>query len=417
MKKLMILFSLLFSLPSFNSCSDTISIDEDESELPKIVLDVKSQQIVDSDNEFGLEIFKKVNEDLEPGKNLMISPLSISLALAMAYNGADGDTKSQMETMLHKAGLSPDQINQSYKSLVEALQSHDPKVELSIADAIFYRETFSVKPGFINTNQTYYDAEVEALDFSNATATLDRVNGWVQDKTKDKIESIIDQVSPDDVMYLVNAIYFNGEWTYQFEKDNTQNMPFYSENGEELQVPTMMLGETTLRHANTDKFALLELPYGGKKYSMLIFLPHDDFTTDDVIQNMNQANLKSWLSSLQDRDLEVRLPKFEFSYEKSLNNNLQALGMTDAFVPSRSDFSGIADVDDLYISEVKHKSFIKVDEEGTEAAAVTGVGFAITSIQPKSVFQVDHPFVFAIREKDTNALLFMGKVNNPLSDE
>jgi serpin B len=182
-------------------------------------------------------------------------------------------------------------------------------------------------------------------------------------------------------------------------------------------VPTMMLGETTLRYADTEKFSLLELPYGSKKYSMLIFLPKENYTTNDVIENINQANLANWLNNLHERNLKVYLPKFEFAYENSLVDNLKVLGMIDAFDPFISDFSGISDRPDLYISEVKHKSFIRADEEGTEAAAVTGITFETTSAGPEPIFNVDHPFVFAIREKDTNALLFLGKVNNPLSDE
>ena len=414
MKKLIVCLGLFFSMFILNSCSETII---EEGEPTKIELDLKSKQIVGADNQFGLEIFKLVNEELEADNNLMISPLSISLALAMAYNGADGDTKSQMEEMLHKTGLTSDQINQAYKTLVEALGSHDPKVELSIANAIFYHENFSLKSGFISTNQTYYDAEVDALNFANSSATLNQVNGWVKDKTHDKIESIIDQVSPSDVMYLINAIYFKGEWTYQFDKGNTQDMTFYTETGGELQVPTMMLDKTTLQYNNTEKFALLELPYGSKKYSILIFLPTHNFTTNDVIEDVNQSNLESWLDNLHEQNLKVYLPKFEFGYENSLVDNLKALGMVDAFDPSLSDFSEISDQTDLFISEVKHKSYIKVDEEGTEAAAVTGITFNTTSTQPDPIFNVDHPFVFAIREKDTNALLFLGKVNNPLLDE
>ena len=413
MKPITILLSLLFLAPLLNSCSKS-AIEEGPT---NISLDLKSEEIVNADNQFGLEIFKEVNDELEDGKNLMISPLSISLALAMAYNGADGDTKTQMEVMLHKAGLTANQVNQTYKNLVEALGSHDPKVQLSIANAIFYNENFSVKSGFLSTNQNYYDAEVDDLDFSNSTATLNKVNGWVKDKTHDKIESIIDQVSPSDVMYLINAIYFKGEWTYQFEKSDTKNEPFFTEEGEELQVPTMTLGKTTLQYTSNEKCDIIELPYGSGKYSMLVFLPKDNIKTNDIIDQIDQSNLASWFGSFHESDLIVQLPKFEFAYENSLVDNLKALGMLDAFDASKSNFSGISDQTDLYISEVKHKSYIKVDEEGTEAAAVTGITFEITSVMPDAVFKIDHPFVFAIREKDTNALLFLGKVNNPLLDE
>ena len=411
MKHITTLVYLLLLFPFLNSCSNSNITDTPASDIE---LDLKSKQIVEADNAFGFDIFKEVNTELGEGKNLMISPLSISLALAMAYNGADGDTKTQMEVMLHKAGLSAEEINKAYKTLINELASHDPKVELSIANAIFYHENFSVKPDFITTNQNYYDAEVEALNFTNSTATLDRINGWVKDKTRDKIEKIIEQLSPNAVMYLINAIYFNGKWTYQFDKDKTSDRTFTTENGTELQAPTMKLDKTTLNYTSTDKFQLIELPYGSKKYSMLIFLPNEEVATNDIIANMNETNMKNWLDNLHESSFQVYLPKFEFAYGNSLADNLKSLGMLDAFEPSLSDFSEISDRSDLYISEVKHKSYIKVDEEGTEAAAVTSVGFVTSSIEAEPVFDVNRPFVFAIREKDTNALLFMGKVNNPL---
>ncbi|HKJ43127.1 MAG TPA: serpin family protein [Sunxiuqinia sp.] len=408
-------FSLLFSVCTLNSCSKNDNqIDGGGTEIP---MDLKSDQLVAADNQFGLEMVKQVNAELEEGKNLMISPMSISLALAMAYNGAEGDTKTQMEEMLHKAGMSADQINQTYQGLVKALSSHDPKVQLSIANAIFYNQSFSIKPDFITTNQTYYNAEVEALNFSNTNATLNHVNGWVRSNTNNKIHSIIDKVSPYDVMYLINAIYFKGEWTYQFEKKNTKTRTFHTASDGDVQVPMMELGKTKFQFLNTEKFTALELPYGSGKFSMLIMLPNEKYTTDDVIAALNPTNLTHWLSQLHELETVVFLPKFEFTYENSLVDNLKALGMLDAFNAAKSDFSGISDQQDLYISEVKHKSYIKVDEEGTEAAAVTGITFDVTSVEPNSIFNVDHPFIFAIREKDTNALLFIGKVNNPLLDE
>ncbi|WP_321287507.1 serpin family protein [uncultured Sunxiuqinia sp.] len=417
MKHLIFICSLLLISPLLKSCSDSDSIVVEDEDVTNIDLDLKSEKLIEADNAFGLDLFKEVNTELDEGKNLMISPLSISLALAMVYNGADGDTKSQMETMLHKSGFSPDQINKAYQSLVKALADHDPQVKISIANAIFYDQNFNIKSDFISTNQTYYDAEVDKLDFNNSLSTLDRVNGWVKNKTNNKIEKIIDQVSPTDAIFLMNAIYFKGQWTSQFEKDNTADRAFYTENGNELQVPTMMLDETTLNYTGTSQFQLLELPYGGEKYSMLILLPTEEYSTNDVIAEMNQSNLNNLLENLHERNLKVYLPKFEFAYANSLVDNLKALGMNDAFIASLSDFSGISDIPDLYISEVKHKSYIKVDEEGTEATAVTGVTFEVTSAGPEPVFDVNRPFVFAIREKDTNAILFMGKVNNPLLDE
>jgi serpin B len=375
----------------------------------------KSAKIIAADNEFGFELFQKVNASLEEPKNTLVSPLSVSLALAMVYNGTAGNTKTQMEEMLHKANLTPEDINQSYKDMVAALVSHDPKVELSISNAIFYRNTFAVKPDFITTNQNFYQAEVEGLDFTNAAATLEKVNGWVNTKTKGKIDKIIEEVSDDAVMYLLNAIYFNGEWKYRFDTKNTFESPFTKEDGNTVQVPTMNI-ENPFNYYSNPSFELLEMPYGSGKYSMLIFLPETGKTTNDLISQLTADNVNDWVSKMTEQKKKVYLPKFEFKFEDSLVDELTALGMTDAFNASSADLSGISEVAKLVISEVKHKSYIKVDERGTEAAAVTGITVEVTSVGPDNSFRVDHPFVFAIREKDTNAILFVGKVMNPLQE-
>lgn len=315
-----------------------------------------------------------------------------------------------MEDMLHKSGMTPDEINENYKELVAALSSHDPKVELAISNAIFYKNTFPVKNEFITTNQNYYNAEVAGLDFSKTDETLNKVNGWVNTNTKGKIEKILDQVSPDDIMYLLNAIYFNGEWQYRFNSKETTNMSFTKEDNQVVQAPTMTI-ENKFNYFSNQTFQMLEIPYGSGKYSMLVFLPASGKTTNDVISLLNPGNMTDWLSKMTEQNRKLYLPKFEFKFDQSLVDVLKALGMTDAF-NSNANFSGIADGGNLEISEVMHKTYIKVDERGTEAAAVTAVIFTNTAAQNDS-FRVDHPFIFAIREKDTNAILFVGKVMNP----
>lgn len=372
----------------------------------------KSAKVIAADNQFGFELFNKINATPSSQKNLLISPMSVSLALAMVYNGANGNTKTQMENMLHKATLTADDLNQSYKDLVSALESHDPKVELSIANAIFYRNSFSIKPDFIATNQNFYQAEVSGLDFSKTTETLNTVNGWVNTKTKGKIDQIIEKVNPEDIMYLLNAIYFNGQWTYSFDTRNTTNLSFTKEDKTNIQVPTMNIEKPFNYYRSTD-FELLEMPYGSGKYSMLIFLPENGTKTDDVIGQLSADHLNDWIGKLTEQKKKVYLPKFEFKFDKSLIDELKALGMTDAFNDLKADLSGISEAAKLIISEVMHKAYIKVDERGTEAAAVTGITVGVTSIGPDNSFRVDHPFVFAIREKDTNAILFIGKVMDP----
>ena len=386
---------------------------ENEAPVTTIPNSEKSAAIVAADNLFGFELFKKINASMAEPKNTMISPMSVSLALAMLYNGAEGETKTQMQEMLHKSGLTPDDLNQSYKDLVEALVSHDPKVELSIANAIYYRNTFSILNRFITTNQNFYQAEVQGLDFANESATLNTVNGWVNAHTKGKIDKIIEQVKPETIMYLLNAIYFNGEWTYRFDPKKTYDMPFTKEDNATVQVPMMMIENPFNYYSNND-FQLLEMPYGSGKYSMLIFLPQQGKTTNDVISMLNTESVSTWLGQMTEVEKEVYLPKFEFKFSKGLVDVLKSLGMTDAFYDSKANLSGISEKAQLVVSEVMHKTYIKVDERGTEAAAVTGITIDVTSVGPDNSFRADHPFVFAIREKDTQAILFIGKVMNPL---
>ncbi len=404
-------FSIILLGTSLLACTRE-SVDQPVTNL---TMTEKSAKIIAADNQFGLELFQKINASLNEPKNTMISPMSVSLALAMVYNGAEGTTKKQMEEMLHKANLTPDDINQSYKELVAALVSHDPKVELSISNAIFYRNTFPVKNNFITTNQNFYNAEVSGLDFNKTAETLRTVNGWVKDKTKGKIDEIISQVKPEDVMYLLNAIYFNGEWKYQFDKKETTSLSFTREDNSVIQVPTMSL-EKPFNYFSNETFQLLEMPYGSGKYSMLIFLPKQGKKTDDVISALTTANLNDWISKMTEQKKEVFLPKFEFKFDNSLVDELEALGMTDAFNDAKANLSGISDAAKLVISEVMHKSYIKVDERGTEAAAVTGITVGVTSMPLDNSFRADHPFVFAIREKDTDAILFIGKVMDPLKN-
>jgi serpin B len=395
-----------------------LACSQDSDDMPPVTdltTSEKSAKIIAADNQFGFDLFQKINASLDEPKNTMISPMSVSLALAMVYNGAEGNTKKQMEEMLHKAGLTPDDINQSYKDLVAGLASHDPKVELSISNAIFYRNNFPVKDAFKTTNQNYYQAEVSGLDFLNELATLNTVNGWVNTKTKGKIDKIIEQVKPEDVMYLLNAIYFNGEWKYRFDTNETANRPFTKEDKTVVQVPVMTI-EKPFNYYAHQSFELLEVPYGSGKYSMLIFLPVSGKNTGDVISLMSSKNVNEWISKLSEQKKTVYLPKFEFKFDNSLVDELSALGMTDAFSESKANLSGISDAAKLYVSEVMHKSYIKVDERGTEAAAVTGITVGVTSMPMDNSFRVDRPFVFAIREKDTQSVLFIGKVMDPLKN-
>jgi serpin B len=409
MKTLFTIFTVL-ALCAFCSCqTDDSNTDENKT----INLDEKSAQLIEADNTFGLELFQKIRKESKE-ENIMISPLSISVAFAMAYNGADKDTKTEMEKAMKLNGLTTEQINNSYKMLIKALQSLDEKVVFELANAIFYADGFTVKPDFLNINKTVYDAEVTKLQFISPSA-VETINKWVADKTHDKITKIIEQLNPLDRMVLLNAIYFNGIWTNKFDEKGTHNLSFTKSNGTTIEVP-MMKKEEKLDYTTNSLYSAVKMPYGNGQYNMVVLLPATGKTSQSVIDALSISNWKNWMKEFETKDpVVVTMPQFKFAFEIKLNNVLKQMGMNKAFEPYVANFSKISDTD-LYISSAVHKSFIDVNENGTEAAAVTSITFSTTSAgnePPKTIFYVDRPFVFAITEKDTDAILFIGEVNHP----
>lgn len=404
--KTLFLFSILMA-GLFVACSD-----DDDENLPvkptPIELDLKSQQLVEADNAFGLDIFQRLNAS-EDG-NFMVSPLSVSQALAMTYNGAEGETKTAMEDALKVAGLTSDEINQSYQTLVDALLKADNRVTLDIAQSIWYRQGFYVEPGFITTNQNYYDAEVSELDFGRSDA-LDIINGWIETQTHDKIKNMIKRIDPNHVMFLINAIYFKGSWQSKFDAENTTQKPFYVDADKTVNVDMMQKSDSVMYQQN-DLFAAIEMPYGRGNFNMVVLLPNSDKNIDDVAVELTAENWDAWMNSFHAvNDLNVQLPKFKAEYEVRLNDVLSAMGMEIAFTPG-ADFSGIDGNGNIWIDYVQHNTFVEVNEEGTEAAAATVVAMIYNAAMPTS-FNANRPFIYAIAEKETGAILFIGKIVQP----
>lgn len=407
-----LLICILIFLPLTMSCQKDEGMDF-PTEEKVIELTPESKAMVSTDNQFGVDLFKRMISQ-ESDKNLMISPLSISQALLMTYNGSAGETKTAFEETLFLSDFTTDEINHAQNELVKALLEVDPAVTISVANSIWHREGFSVNPEFIKLNQDFYDAQVTEAAFDQST--VDLINRWVENKTNGKIDEIVEQIDPSLVMLLINAIYFNGSWKYKFEESNTVNNDFYLGSGSKVNVP-FMNQEVTAKLMLHDDFTILDLPYGRGDFSMLIFLPDEDKTIDDVMAVWNIENYNEWLENFEAINVDVTIPKFKFGYKKKLNDFLQAMGLSIAFDPYNADFSNITEAKQLYIDFVKHKSFIDVNEKGTEAAAVTSVGFGVTSIDPNYPrFIANRPFLFAIREKQTNAILFLGKVANPAEE-
>jgi serpin B len=379
-----------------------------EPAVPKpIEMTEKGSQIISASNDFGIEMFRQVS--MVDSGNLMLSPLSASSALSMLLNGCDGETFTQIGAMLGYKDLTADEINGLYKSLVAQLLDADPEVNLALANAIWYRQGFQVKAEFLNTMHSSYDATTEALDFDSPQA-LTTINNWASDNTNGKITKVMDEISADAVMFLMNALYFKGNWTYKFDKSKTSLQPF-NPDGQSPVMVDMMKANLSFRQIFGLGYTAIELPYGRQNFSMVILLPVEGLDSfNNGFDGSKWHEITAALDGATPISRDLSIPKFKFSYEKQLNDQLKAMGMLDAFVPGLADLSGIADAD-LFVSFVKQNTFVDVNEEGTEAAAVTTIGVELTSL-PDPVI-INKPFIFAIRERMTNSLLFIGKVELP----
>ena len=360
--------------------------------------------------------FKLYNQLLKQrtGKNVFVSPSSVILALAMTYNGAEAETRQAMARALELEGLSLDEVNRGFADLKSMLGSADPKLQLNIANSLWARKGFSLKPDFIQRTKDFYAAEVASLDFSSATAPA-TINSWVKNNTGGRIEKIVDdKISDDTILFLINAIYFKGQWSTEFEKSKTREDDFKLADGSQKKLP-LMSQSGKYNYYKAKDFQAVSLPYGSGRMSMYVFLPDKSTSMEQFERNLTVANWEAWMRSFRPAPGELMLPRFKIEYEVNLNDVLKALGMAEAFDSTRANFSGIAQ-GGIYISEVKHKTIAEVNEEGTVAAAVTSVGIQVASVQPPQenfIMKVDRPFFVAIRDNVTGTVLFMGSIADP----
>ena len=351
----------------------------------------------------------------EPDSNIVISPLSVSTALGMTLNGANGRTYTQMENTLQLSGNTQTEVNRSFQNLNNILISADPKVTFTTANSIWCRQGQSFEQSFLNVNKKYFNAFVQNLNFGDP-ASIVIINNWVSDNTNGKITQIIDNIEPDAVMFLINAIYFKAEWQNKFDSLLTRPGLFNVSAGSQVQCP-MMNQQSNFNYYKGTNYRALEIPYGNGNYNMLIILPNDNIDLNQLLSRVNGTFLHQINSDLTKHQVNLFLPRFQVNFNLLLNNPLISLGMVDAFGPG-ADFSNISETMKLFISKVIHKTYIKVGEEGTEAAAVTAVIIdKAVNYDPAQteMFSVDHPFIFLITEKNSGAILFAGKVVNPLN--
>lgn len=358
---------------------------------------------------FGFELLRRVHASAEEA-NVLLSPLSASMALGMATTGASGETYAEMRAALGFGELSEDEVNAAYRGLVDQLRVADPAVEFRLASSAWLRAGFPFESAFRDAARTYFGADVAELDFADP-ASPGVINAWVDEVTGGRIREIVDEIDGLDVFFLVNAIYFKAPWTQPFDEYMTVPADFRTLDGRTVQVPTMGK-DGAVAHYEGDDVVVVDLPYAGERFSMTVVAPAAGRTLDDVVRDLTPERWAAWTGALQTGRVMLHMPKFRFDFDVELRSALADMGMERAFDPARARFDRITRArDDVYISGVRHATFIDVHELGTEAAAATSVTGSVTSLPP--TIRIDRPFLFAIRDRESNTLLFLGRVGDP----
>jgi serpin B len=369
-------------------------------------------RVLSGNSAFAFELFAHVCGSGEQ-KNLFISPLSVSIALSMTYNGAAGKTADEMAGALGFSGVELGELNRSMAELTTALVEADSSVRFTVANSLWARKGFEFKADFLERNRSFYRAETAFLDFSDPGAP-GTINAWVKKSTGGLIDQIVDKIDPDVVLYLINAIYFKGRWELAFDPESTQPVPFHLPGGAERSAQ-MMSRSGTFRYAERPGEQIVRIPYGEGRMAMYIFLPGEAKGLSELLSGLDRGAFDERVSAMGMREGDVSIPRFKFAYECELVPALVATGMKSAFSGSSADFSRMASRS-VCISRVKHKAVVDVSEEGTEAAAVTSVEVKATSIAAPAdrfTFIADRPFFFAIRDDATGSILFLGAVYEP----
>jgi serpin B len=403
-----IVFAILGDLYVSENVSSDILTNIDDNNNDSATNESFSEQ-----DDFVFAFYSEVAK-INSGSNIFFSPLSISTAFSMAYEGADENTAVEMQQVF--GFESDDQKRQKEISdILSRLNHKDDGYKLQVANALWVKDGYEIKQGYIDTAKIHYSSTVENVNFVTDDG-IDRINQWVQDKTNDKIEKILDPGSTDEMtlMAITNAVYFKGKWSSQFSPEKTTDKPFWTDKDHSVNVPMMREPADMYNYAETDELQVLELNYLGGDVSMMILLPKDRDGLESLEKSLGKEKFDSIKNSMTRQPLTVQMPKFEFETEYNLIEPLKNLGLRDAFDKDMADFQGITN-EQIYLEQAKHKAFVNVNEEGTEAAAITALVARLTSGPPDPIheFIAEHPFMFVISEKDTGEILFIGRVMNP----
>ena len=383
----------------------------------------KGKVVAEATKKFALDLHHCLRNDGSlAGENLFYSPASLLIALGMTSYGAKGKTAEEIMKLLHLAPVPASDLNNSMKQFLSALNAaSDNSNKLLTANKLFIDKNFDILESFKEGTREFYDAEVALVDYEEQTEKARaEINQWVEQKTNDKIEGLIPpgMLSADTRLTLVNAIYFKGLWLEQFDKEETVLSSFFVSANDKMQVP-MMFREADFKYVESQELAcqILEMPYIGLKISMVVLLPKENYGLATLEEKMTFDNLQNSLSFLdasRPHEREVYFPKFKLTQQFDLTGTLSKMGAGEMFIRGKADLSGIA-AEPLFVSHMVHKAFVEVNEEGTEAAAATGVLVDAVSLKP--VFNADHPFLFLIRHNDTGAILFMGRLIRPSHED
>ncbi|WP_419893082.1 serpin family protein [Oceanobacillus kimchii] len=418
MKKCFFIFSILCLFLLFSACGTDNSAtggnnSTDAPPTTKIDTSVLVNDANQASNHLGFQTLQRLKGNEED--NIFVSPISIWLAVSMAYNGADGDTKDEMTNALQLGDIDLQTLNEHNASMMDQVSNHDD-VELNILNSIWLRPKFTFLEDFEQQVTESYNPELGPL------TTKEPMNEWVSEKTNGKITNLIEKVDEDHVAFLLNATYFNGNWKYPFDENNTDNDSFNLDESSITEVPFMSLDEKLFYWEN-DEFQLVALPYGEEgNIQMEVFLPNESIRLQEFVNKLTLEDWQNWRESMQETVGSLKMPKFSLEYESELQDFFQVLGMEKAFDQNIADFSNMIDPaqlrGNLYISKIMHKTFLEVDERGTEAAGATSVEMkeesAIVSPAPFQM-EINRPFLLTISDNETDTILFMGMIHEPTS--
>lgn len=403
-KLILILFA--FSFAPLQGCGVTDSQDDPiNRELPR-PLSAQEMIISDASNHFAFNLLHKLGGQ-GVAESFFFSPLSIHVAFGMALNGTDAETYNEMSSFFGLDGLTNEEINQAYRDLIGLLLSLDKKVIMKIANSVWYREGFEVLAPFLDANREYFNAMVKELDFSDP-ASADIINGWIEENTGGLIKEMIEQIDASVVMFIINAIYFKGDWTVQFDPADTKPKPFFRGPDESVQVQ-MMNNKDHFRYFSDGTWTAVDMWFGTSAFSFTALIPNEGFLTGELIESLTVEQFDSITNSLGTAIVDLAFPKFEIDYEiEGFPAMLKEMGLVNPFMAGEADFSRINPDEELFISDVMHRAVIKLDEEGAEAAAATVIVISRTSMPLEVNVRFDRPFLFFIRENTSNTILFMG---------